>query len=277
MVALRPGSPCDPALLEPMAAVTRHRGPDDEGHFTDQGLAMGMRRLSIIDVSTGHQPIANEDETVWTVCNGEIYNFRDVRARLLEQGHRFKTGSDTEVIVHLYETYGLDMVEHMEGMFAFALWDKTRRRLIIGRDRIGIKPLYFLQHEGRLIFASEIKALLTVPGIERAVDQSALQDYLSLGYSGNEQSIFKGIRKLPPASIMICEDGSFDVKCYWQAPAEADHGPDEAAWAERLFVKPWKPPWFRKWSVTSPWGPSSAAASIPVRSSPSWPSTAVNR
>lgn len=234
MVALRQGADCDPALLDAMAAVTVHRGPDDEGRHADRGLAIGMRRLSIIDLRTGHQPIANGDQTIWTVCNGEIYNFRELRRELQAAGVHFHTGSDTEVLVHLYQRHGTGFVTRLLGMFGFAVWDAPRRRLLLGRDRLGIKPLYYLEHEGRLVFASEIKALLTVPGVTRAIDAGALQDYLALGYSGTEQTLFKGIRKLPPASLLVCENGGYRIERYWQVPAEADLSLSEADWAERL-------------------------------------------
>jgi len=234
MVALRESADCDPALLDAMAKVTIHRGPDDEGRHADRGLAIGMRRLSIIDLRTGHQPIANGDQTLWTVCNGEIYNFREIRRELQAAGVSFRSGSDTEVLVHLYQRYGADFVTRLLGMFAFAIWDAPRRRLVLGRDRLGIKPLYYLEHEGRLLFASEIKALLEVPGVGRAIDAGALQDYLTLGYSGNRHSLFKGIRKLPPASLLICENGGYRIESYWQVPAEADLSLSEADWAERL-------------------------------------------
>lgn len=234
LVALRVGADCDPGLLDAMAKVIHHRGPDDEGRHIDRGLAMGMRRLSIIDLSSGHQPIPNEDETVWSVCNGEIYNFREIRQALQSEGVRFRTGSDTEVLVHLYQRHGTDFVSRLLGMFGFAIWDAPRRRLVLGRDRLGIKPIYYMEHEGRLAFASEIKALLTIPGVERAIDEGALQGYLSLGYSGNKHTLFKGIRKLPPASLLVCENGSVKTETYWQAPAEADHSLTVGQWAERL-------------------------------------------
>jgi asparagine synthase (glutamine-hydrolysing) len=234
IVALREGADCSPSLLDAMAKVTVHRGPDDEGRYTEKGLAIGMRRLSIIDLETGHQPMANGDGSIWTVCNGEIYNFREIRRELRSAGAVFRSSSDTEVLVHLYQRYGTGLVDRLLGMFGFAIWDAPRRRLVLGRDRLGIKPLYYLEHEGRLLFASEIKALLAVPGVGRAIDPGALQDYLSLGYSGSRQSLFKDIRKLPPASFLLCENGSYRIETYWQVPAEADLSLDEAQWAERL-------------------------------------------
>jgi asparagine synthase (glutamine-hydrolysing) len=234
LVALRDGADCDPAILEVMAGVTSHRGPDDEGSYVDRGLAMGMRRLSIIDLSSGHQPIANADETIWTVCNGEIYNFREIRLELQRQGISFRTGSDVEVLVHLYQRHGASFVTRLLGMFGFAIWDAPRRRLVLGRDRLGIKPLYYMEHQGCLAFASEIKALLQIPGVAREIDEGALQSYLSLGYSGSTQSLFKRIRKLPPASLLVCENGGVRVETYWHVPAEADHASSVAQWVERL-------------------------------------------
>ncbi len=234
MVALRAGADCDPGLLDAMGAAIVHRGPDDEGRYAAPGFAMGMRRLSIIDLDHGHQPIPNADETVWTVCNGEIYNFREIRKDLAAEGARFRTGSDSEVLVHLYERHGPGLVDRLLGMFGFAVWDAPRRRLLLGRDRLGVKPLYYLEHEGRLVFASEIKALLTLPGLERAVDPAALQHYLALGYTGNDQTLFQGIRKLPPASLLVCENGGYRIERYWQPPAAADETLDAAQWAERI-------------------------------------------
>lgn len=234
LMALRAGANCDPHLLDAMAKSIRHRGPDDQGQIVGQGVAVGMRRLSIIALSTGHQPIPNGDETIWTVCNGEIYNFRQVRQELQQQGAKFRTGSDVEVIVHLYERYGLNFVTRLTGMFGFAIWDVTRARLVLGRDRLGIKPLYYMKHEGRLIFASEIKALLTIPDVGRELDQAALESYLSLGYTGNTQSLFRQISKLPPASLLVCENGDVRVERYWQPPADVDFGRSAQQWIEEI-------------------------------------------
>lgn len=234
MVALREGADCRSSLLDAMAEVTVHRGPDDQGHYAERGLALGMRRLSIIDLKTGHQPIANSDRSIWTVCNGEIYNFRQLRRELQSSGVVFRSDSDTEVLVHLYQRHGSEFVNRLLGMFGFAIWDSPRRRLILGRDRLGIKPLYYLEHQGRLIFASEIKALLAVRGVGRAIDMGALQDYFALGYSSSSQSLFKGIRKVPPASLLVCENGYYRIETYWQVPTEANFALSEAAWAERL-------------------------------------------
>ncbi|MFQ5774657.1 MAG: asparagine synthase (glutamine-hydrolyzing) [Kiloniellaceae bacterium] len=237
IVSLRDGVPADADLLGAMGKVTTHRGPDDEGAYAADGVALGMRRLSIIDLAGGHQPIANEDESLWVVCNGEIYNFREVREKLLARGHRFRTGSDAEVIVHLYEDHGLDCVDHMTGMFGFALWDARRRRLVLGRDRLGIKPIYFRRDGQRLFFASEAKAILTVPGATPALDPVALEEYLAYGYTPNHQSIMAGIEKLPPASLLVCERGEIAISRYWSPPAEADGTLSEDEWAKRVVDK----------------------------------------
>ncbi len=234
IVSLRDGQSPDPALLDAMAKVTVHRGPDDEGRLAGQGLALGMRRLSIIDVAHGQQPIANEDETLWVLCNGEIYNFHELRDTLPGRGHTFRTGSDTEVLVHLYEEHAMDFVRHLEGMFGFALWDTKRRRLVIGRDRLGIKPLYFYRDATCLAFASEAKAILTIADISPEVDPGALEEYLAFGYTPSHQSIFHKIEKLPPASLLVIEQGEVSISRYWQPPAEADPAPNAKQWAEEV-------------------------------------------
>ena len=225
----------DVQVMAAMANVTRHRGPDDEGLFTGDGVAMGMRRLSIIDVSGGQQPISNEDQSVWTVCNGEIYNFRELRKELTAKGHRFRTASDCEVLVHLYEEYGDNFVGRLNGMFGFAIWDVARRRLLIGRDRLGIKPVYYLQDRQRLIFASEAKAILQVPGVSAELAPEALGEYLTLGYVPCPHSIFRGIRKLPPASLMIVEDGQVRISEYWSlAEIDENKGMNSDDWSQAL-------------------------------------------
>ncbi len=234
IISLREGISPDPQLLVPMARVMVHRGPDGEGTLVRNGIALGMRRLSIIDVDGGQQPIANEDSTMWVLCNGEIYNFRELRRELIGQGHRFRTSSDTEVLVHLYEQYGLDFVDRLEGMFGFAIWDDPRRRLVIGRDRLGIKPLYYHQTAERLVYASEAKAILQVPEIYADINPLALEEYLSFGYTPNGFSLFKGIDKLPPASLMICEGGSVTIKSYWKVPSDIDPAPSAEMWADEV-------------------------------------------
>lgn len=237
-VLSRRGAHLDGAdLHRRMGDITRHRGPDDHGYFSDSRVLLGMRRLSIIDVDGGHQPIANEDESIRVVCNGEIYNFREIRSDLTERGHRFRTASDTEVIVHLYEEYGDDFVDHLDGMYGFALWDGRRSRLLIGRDRLGIKPVYYRLDNTQLIFASEAKAILQVPGVQAEFDPAGLSEYLSLGYVPDPLSIFRGIEKLPPASLLICESGGCRIHRYWQLPDEVDEAANEEAWADELLEK----------------------------------------
>ena len=213
-LALEQGVLATKAIAQAMCDVIVHRGPDDQGFFVDGPLAMGMRRLSIIDLAGGHQPISNEDGTVTVVFNGEIYNYRELRADLQERGHRFATSSDTEVIAHLYEEHGTACVEKLRGMFAFALWDARRRRLVVARDRLGIKPLYYSLARGRLLFGSELKSLLAV-GLDRSIDEQALHDYLSLTYVPAPATIFREARKLMPGSMIVSERGSVRVERWW--------------------------------------------------------------
>ena len=227
------GVPVDAALLTAMGNTTRHRGPDDVGLHTDGPCAIGMTRLSIIDLAGGHQPIPNEDETLWVVCNGEVYNFRELRRELESCGHRFRTGSDTEVLLHAYEQWGDGFVERLNGMFGFALWDARRRRLLIGRDRLGIKPIYVHQDAGRLVFATEAKAILTLPGFAPKVDPNALHSYLQLGYVPAPLSMFAGIRKVQVGTLLVVENGRVDERRYWHIPTTVDRSPTEAEWIER--------------------------------------------
>jgi asparagine synthase (glutamine-hydrolysing) len=220
-----------------MASVTIHRGPDDEGRHIDGPLALGMRRLSIIDLAGGHQPLSNEDGSLWLIANAEIYNYRELRQELSARGHTFKTGSDCETLLHLYEMYGDDFARHLNGMYAFALWDSRRRRLLLGRDRLGVKPLYVLQDAKRLVFASEAKAILGAPGVHPAVDPSALRSYLALGYVAAPLSIFRGITKLPPASLLIAEGGRVEQRRYWSVPGRVDSSLAEDAWVERVRTR----------------------------------------
>jgi asparagine synthase (glutamine-hydrolysing) len=209
----------DFSLVHGMCDVIRHRGPDDEGIHVEAGVGLGMRRLSIIDLSTGHQPIHNEDETVWLVFNGEIYNYRELRAELEGHGHRFYTSSDTETIVHAYEQWGEDVFRRLRGMFGIALWDRRNRTLLLGRDRSGMKPLHYAERGGRLYFASEIKSLLSAGAVDREIDLSALDHYLSFLYVPRERSIFKGVRKLPPGHLLRWQEGRIHVRPYWQIAA----------------------------------------------------------
>jgi asparagine synthase (glutamine-hydrolysing) len=204
--------------LEGMVKLLVHRGPDDEGLFVAPGIGLGMRRLAIIDLPGGRQPMANEDEGLRVVFNGEIYNFRELRSDLLRRGHRFRTQSDTEVILHLYEEEGEACVEQLRGMFAFGLWDASRNRLFLARDRMGKKPLYYWHRDGLFLFASEIKALLSHPAVSRSVDWTALHHYLAFGYTPADQSIFDGIAKLPPAHIATLSEGTLTFQRYWALP-----------------------------------------------------------
>jgi len=228
--------PVAPAQLSAMGDVTRHRGPDDEGWHIDADGRCGiaMRRLSIIDLAGGHQPISNADDTLWVVCNGEIYNFRELRAELQERGYRFKTGSDSEVLVHLYDAFGDDFVHRLDGMFNFALWDARRKRLLIGRDPLGVKPLYVHRSASMLAFATEAKALLELPGVGRELDRDVVADYLHLGYVAAPNSIFRDIRKLPPATLLSVENGEVRQWRYWRLPSSVDCRVTEAEWIARI-------------------------------------------
>ncbi|HEV8441084.1 MAG TPA: asparagine synthase (glutamine-hydrolyzing) [Methylomirabilota bacterium] len=228
--------PVDAGLIRAMCQTLVHRGPDDEGVHVDGPVGLGMRRLSIIDLGGGHQPISNEDGTVWVVQNGEIYNYRDWRPTLEARGHRFTTNSDTEVIVHLYEEYGDEFVQHLRGMFAIALWDKRREALILVRDRLGIKPLYYSTERDRLLFGSELKALLP-DGISREIDRQALHEFLSYNYVPGPRTIFKAVRKLQPGHRLIARHGRVVVEPYWRPqPADTPRGDTEpvAYYVERL-------------------------------------------
>ena len=201
--------------MHEMCERMKHRGPDSEGLWTDEQVALGMRRLSIIDLATGEQPVYSEDRSVVVVMNGELYNFREVREKLEKQGHRFETNTDTEILPHLYEEHGLDLLEHLNGMFAFALWDKRRKKLFIARDRFGEKPLYYGTFDGQLIFASELKVLLAHPSVKTEIDTDALRRYLSFDYVPAPFSIYKNIYKLPAAHFLTVEKGEVKVQRYW--------------------------------------------------------------
>ncbi|MBI4636027.1 MAG: asparagine synthase (glutamine-hydrolyzing) [Candidatus Rokubacteria bacterium] len=208
-----------PGLLPAMVRVLKHRGPDDEGVHVAPGVGLGMTRLAIIDLETGRQPMSSEDGSLAIVFNGEIYNFRQLRAELESRGRRFRTRSDTEVILGAYAEWGDGCVEHLRGMFAFALWDGPRRRLLLARDRLGKKPLYYWRRDGFFLFASEPKALLCHPAVSRALDWEAFHHYLAFGYTPAERSIFAGIGKVPPASTAVLAEGAMTVHRYWSLPA----------------------------------------------------------
>jgi len=215
----------DEALVRQMCNAITYRGPDDEGILAQRNTGLGMRRLSIIDLAGGHQPIFNEDRSIWIVFNGEIYNFPELRPELEAKGHRFSTNTDTETIVHLYEDLGADCVQKLRGMFAFALWDERRQSLLIGRDRLGKKPLHYALHRGTLYFASEIKSILAVAPELAEIDRGALMQYMYLGYIPDPSTAFVGIRKLPPGHLLEFERGELRIRKYWDLPQYATHDP----------------------------------------------------
>jgi asparagine synthase (glutamine-hydrolysing) len=203
------------AVLHSMCETIYHRGPDSEGIWMDDSVALGMRRLSIIDLATGDQPVFNHDRSVVAMQNGELYNYREVREELEKRGHKFVTKTDTEIIPHLYDEYGEAFVEHLNGMFAIALWDSRKKKLILARDRFGEKPLYYGVFDGKLLYASEPKALLAHPSVEAELDTQALREYLSFDYVPARRSIYKGISKLPAAHVLVVENGEVRTRRYW--------------------------------------------------------------
>jgi asparagine synthase (glutamine-hydrolysing) len=227
---------CGP-LLTRMGQVVEHRGPNDHGHYEGRGVGLGMRRLSIIDVAGGHQPITNEDETLWLVLNGEIYNFRSLREELTKKGHTFRTRTDTEVIVHLYEEEGANFFKRLRGMFGLALWDAKRERLILGRDRIGEKPLYVRREPGRLLFASELKSILQADNVPRRLNLAALEEYLALGYVPAPLTMLEGIEKVLPGHYLIANSGRVEDHEYWDVPFDRAEKRSEAEWIELVREK----------------------------------------
>ena len=238
ILQLREPIPFD--LLHSMNRVLRHRGPDDEDFFVQEpdalgaGVGLGFSRLAIIDVEGGRQPLASEDGTVVLVFNGEIYNFQALRSELVARRHVFKTRSDAEVLVHLYEELGDRCVERLNGMFAFAIWDSRRRRLLLARDRLGEKPLYFAETPGGVLFASELKALLAHPDCPRTIDQEALELYLTLDYIPSPRTIFAGVQKLPAGHIAVVQDGRISIERYWDIPFERGERRSDSDWIEEF-------------------------------------------
>jgi asparagine synthase (glutamine-hydrolysing) len=224
----------DPAVIGRMVEKLHHRGPDDTGVVTLPGVSLGLKRLSIIDVAGGRQPIDNEDGTITFVGNGEIYNYRGLREELLAKGHRFRTGSDMEVVVHGYEEWGDEVVSRLGGQFAFALWDGRRKRLLSARDRAGEKPLYYYEGRDDIVFASEIKSLLSRTDAPRELDPEALDSFLTYEFVIAPRTIFKGVKKLPPAHAMSVERGKVAIWPYWRAPKTVVEGRSEAEWAAEL-------------------------------------------
>lgn len=231
----RGGQRADAAVLASMADVITHRGPDDSGYHLDGPVGIGMRRLSVIDLDTGHQPIFNEDRSVAVVCNGEIYNFRDLRGRL--GAHRFTTSGDIEPIVHLYETHGSAFPAQLRGMFAIALWDAAQHRVVLVRDRLGVKPLYYADTGDTLVFGSEIKAILRHPSVRRELDPETLHHYLSLNYVPAPMSMIRGVRQLGPGEVLECDADGVRLRAYWDLHFAPEAGPSEEEWARRVRDK----------------------------------------
>ncbi|HMB52747.1 MAG TPA: asparagine synthase (glutamine-hydrolyzing), partial [Thermoanaerobaculia bacterium] len=210
------GAPVSDELVARMCAAQEHRGPDSRGLHVEGGVGLGIQRLRVIDLETGDQPVTNEDGSVTVVLNGEIYNYAELREELLRDGHRLSTKGDTETIAHLYEEYGAECVKRLQGMFCFALWDSRRQRLLIARDRVGKKPLFYSFRDGVLSFASELRALLADPAVPREVDPAAIDAYLAYGYVPAPISAFRGVYKLPPAHTLVFERGALRTERYWR-------------------------------------------------------------
>ncbi len=219
------GDAIDAASVHRMCQTIVHRGPDDEGIYAQGAVGLGMRRLSIIDLSGGHQPIHNEDQTIWIVFNGEIYNFPELRAELESRGHRFYTHTDTEVIVHLYEEMGADCIRKLRGMFAIALYDQRKGSLLLARDRMGKKPLHYALHNGRILFGSEIKTILAVAPELAEISTEGLLQYFYFGYIADPLTVFQKIHKLPPGCLLEYAGGKIDVRQYWDVPAMGTNAP----------------------------------------------------
>jgi asparagine synthase (glutamine-hydrolysing) len=223
----------DTSVLRQMCHIIAHRGPDDQGIYTQGPVGIGMRRLSIVDLATGHQPISNEDESIWIVFNGEIYNHLELREKLIARGHSYRTHSDTETIVHLYEEYGQDCVQHLRGMFAFAIWDTRKRKLFVARDRLGIKPLYYHFTPDRFVFGSEIKVLFEHPTVHAEFRRASLPEFLAFGYLSGSETFYKNIDKLMPGHWMeVSERGDVRIEQYWDLKT----GPPDAALSEGDYV-----------------------------------------
>ena len=225
----------DAGLLRRMTDAIAYRGPDGDGHHIESGVGLGHRRLSIIDVGGGGQPMFNEDESVAITFNGEVYGFAALRDRLQALGHRFRTRSDTETVIHAWEEWGADCLQHLNGFFAFALWDRNRRQLFIARDRLGKKPLYYAHApDGALVFGSELRALLAVPGLPRRISPRAVDDYFALGYIPDPHTIYEGVHKLPAAHYLLLQQGEAGVQPtrYWSVPTGTHAATDDAACAE---------------------------------------------
>ena len=240
-VSSTPDQPIDREMLARMTALLHHRGPDGEGFCVKEGVGLGVRRLSIIDIEGGDQPISNEDETITVVCNGEIYNYIELRQHLVATGHRFRTSSDVEVIVHLYEEHADDFLRHLRGMFGLALWDAKQRRLILGRDRLGIKPLHYAYDSNGLYFASETKSILASDKVTPDLDVRALRDLFTYGFVLSPKTLVTGIHRLPPGHSMTYQEGKTTLRKYWEItfPRQDQYDLSRSAteWAEALLEK----------------------------------------
>ncbi|MBF0468370.1 MAG: asparagine synthase (glutamine-hydrolyzing) [Desulfamplus sp.] len=229
----------DKNLLKRMASTIVHRGPDEDGFYINESnngnVGLAHRRLSIIDLASGQQPLSNEDHSIWITFNGEIYNFQDLKKELENKGHSFRTNSDTEAIVHAYEEWGTDAIAMLRGMFAFTIWDENRQQLILARDRVGKKPLYYFLDDQTLVFASELKAILASEGIARKIDLTALADYISLRYIPCPKTIFESVRKIPPAHFAVITRNSFSIKSYWDLDFTPGIWPSESRMMEGLL------------------------------------------
>src|SRR5215210_1372442 len=211
------------SVLERMRDVITHRGPDDSGLFIKERVGLGHRRLSIVDVAAGHQPMTNEDGSLHIVYNGEIYNHSDFRDELIARGHTYRTHCDTETILHLYEEQGRGCVENLRGMFAFAIWDERRREMFVARDRLGVKPLYYVHtDDGSLYFASEIKALLAARSVSAELNYAALPDYLANHGTSGEETLFRGVKRLLPGHHLLWRDGRIQIEKYWDVRFHAE-------------------------------------------------------
>ncbi|NVO20127.1 MAG: asparagine synthase (glutamine-hydrolyzing) [Bacteroidetes bacterium] len=227
----------EPSELKHMTDVIVHRGPDDEGFFIDNNIGLGFRRLSIIDLNTGHQPLSNHDGSLQIVFNGEIYNYQEERDSLLRKGYNFRTATDTEVILHLYAEYGEKCLEHLRGMFAFAIWDKNRNKLFCARDRFGIKPFHYYHDKEKFIFSSELKSINNYHGLDKTLSPEALDSYFAFGYITSNLSIYKNIHKLEAGNFLVInleQKGSIEIKPYWDLSFNPDFSKTEKQWAEEI-------------------------------------------
>lgn len=228
-------APADPGALKRSTDAMVHRGPDDEGFRLDGELGLGNRRLSIIDLPGSHQPLSNEDGSVWTTFNGEIYNYRELRTDLTARAHRFRTAGDTETIVHLYEEYGTECVNHLRGMFAFAVWDASKRRLLLARDRVGIKPLFYRNEPGRIVFASELRALRALCEQPLELDPQAIYDFFAFRYVPAPRTVYRGVEKLLPGHVLVADANGIRVTSYWDLPLTVGRPRPAAEWRQAVL------------------------------------------